>query len=430
VGLATDTGGGSSFSMLRTMNAAHKVARMGGYHLTALRMFYLATRAPADALGCVREQMPDLLASPPSTNTSASDFVSPPMAAFRYRLPRLACLGCWIQWPTERHSLALLEVPPRPRQGARSRPRSPATDRLPGWYAGCSFNLIVIPAVDIASAVWLPAKAGGVQGDPRMCKSLDRRPRRQTVLEEPLLLHPESDTLAQLLRRRRKNVRPARASPATRLETAGCSTLTCGTFLVSFYRCVGGAPRRPRGPLESGLTPPQAERWPTPPDSGSCPTKYHRWPRASTTSCRCGPRPCRSFISMRSPRAASLQFGRRRGHVAVQAARRAPAQLIISPTARWPMLTGPLAGRFGHRWTKMVSHPALGLALLHRRTPGRSMVGGRSLTPAHRGCRCKHRYQHWSTVLVQEAICLWKALAFARGTCPCSSAAWVRRSGG
>lgn len=51
VTLATDVGGGTSFSMLRTMNAAHKVARMGGYHLTALRMFYLATRAAADALG-------------------------------------------------------------------------------------------------------------------------------------------------------------------------------------------------------------------------------------------------------------------------------------------------------------------------------------------------------------------------------------------
>jgi guanine deaminase len=49
--LATDVGGGTSFSMLRTMNAAHKVARMGGYHLTALRMFYLATRGAAEALG-------------------------------------------------------------------------------------------------------------------------------------------------------------------------------------------------------------------------------------------------------------------------------------------------------------------------------------------------------------------------------------------
>ena len=49
--LATDVGGGSSFSMLRTMGTAHKVARMGGYHLTALRMFYLATRGAAEALG-------------------------------------------------------------------------------------------------------------------------------------------------------------------------------------------------------------------------------------------------------------------------------------------------------------------------------------------------------------------------------------------
>ncbi|MGY8524980.1 guanine deaminase [Paracidovorax citrulli] len=49
--LATDVGGGTSFSMLRTMSAAHKVARMGGFHLDARRMFYLATRAGAQALG-------------------------------------------------------------------------------------------------------------------------------------------------------------------------------------------------------------------------------------------------------------------------------------------------------------------------------------------------------------------------------------------
>lgn len=51
VTLATDVGGGTSFSMFRTMNAAHKVARMGGYYLTAQRMFYLATRGAAEALG-------------------------------------------------------------------------------------------------------------------------------------------------------------------------------------------------------------------------------------------------------------------------------------------------------------------------------------------------------------------------------------------
>ncbi|GAB3629359.1 guanine deaminase [Pandoraea terrae] len=50
VALATDVGGGSSFSMLQTMNEAHKVARLSGYHLTAERMFYLATEGAARAL--------------------------------------------------------------------------------------------------------------------------------------------------------------------------------------------------------------------------------------------------------------------------------------------------------------------------------------------------------------------------------------------
>jgi guanine deaminase len=50
VTLATDVGGGTSFSMLQTMNEAHKVARMGGHHLTATRMFWLATAGAAEAL--------------------------------------------------------------------------------------------------------------------------------------------------------------------------------------------------------------------------------------------------------------------------------------------------------------------------------------------------------------------------------------------
>jgi guanine deaminase len=48
--LATDVGGGTSFSMLQTMNEAYKVARMGGTHLPALRMFYLATLGAARAM--------------------------------------------------------------------------------------------------------------------------------------------------------------------------------------------------------------------------------------------------------------------------------------------------------------------------------------------------------------------------------------------
>ncbi|HTH58584.1 MAG TPA: guanine deaminase [Paraburkholderia sp.] len=50
VSLATDVGGGTSFSMLQTMNEAHKVARMGGHHLGATRMFWLATAGAAAAL--------------------------------------------------------------------------------------------------------------------------------------------------------------------------------------------------------------------------------------------------------------------------------------------------------------------------------------------------------------------------------------------
>lgn len=48
--LATDVGGGTSFSMLRTMNGVYKVARMGGTYLPALRMFYLATLGGARSM--------------------------------------------------------------------------------------------------------------------------------------------------------------------------------------------------------------------------------------------------------------------------------------------------------------------------------------------------------------------------------------------
>src|SRR3984885_1136025 len=49
--LGTDVGGGSSFSMLRTMAEAYKVAQLLGQQLPALRAFYLATLAAARMLG-------------------------------------------------------------------------------------------------------------------------------------------------------------------------------------------------------------------------------------------------------------------------------------------------------------------------------------------------------------------------------------------
>jgi guanine deaminase len=50
VGLATDTGGGSSFSMLRTMAAAYEVAQLRGTALHPAQLLWLATRGSAEAL--------------------------------------------------------------------------------------------------------------------------------------------------------------------------------------------------------------------------------------------------------------------------------------------------------------------------------------------------------------------------------------------
>ena len=51
VGMGTDVGGGTSFSMLRTLGEAYKVARLAGATLTPWRAFYLATLGGARALG-------------------------------------------------------------------------------------------------------------------------------------------------------------------------------------------------------------------------------------------------------------------------------------------------------------------------------------------------------------------------------------------
>lgn len=50
IGLATDTGGGSSFSMLRTMAAAYEVAQLRGTPLHPAQLYWLATAGSANAL--------------------------------------------------------------------------------------------------------------------------------------------------------------------------------------------------------------------------------------------------------------------------------------------------------------------------------------------------------------------------------------------
>jgi guanine deaminase len=51
VGLATDVGGGTSYSMLRTAAEAYKVLQLRGQNLPALQAFYLMTLGNARALG-------------------------------------------------------------------------------------------------------------------------------------------------------------------------------------------------------------------------------------------------------------------------------------------------------------------------------------------------------------------------------------------
>jgi guanine deaminase len=50
VGLGTDLGAGTSFSMLSTLNEAYKAAQLNGYALSAGHAYYVATRGTAHAM--------------------------------------------------------------------------------------------------------------------------------------------------------------------------------------------------------------------------------------------------------------------------------------------------------------------------------------------------------------------------------------------
>jgi len=50
VGLGTDLGTGTTFSILATLNEAHKAAQLNGYALSAYHACYLATRGTAQAM--------------------------------------------------------------------------------------------------------------------------------------------------------------------------------------------------------------------------------------------------------------------------------------------------------------------------------------------------------------------------------------------
>lgn len=83
VGLATDVGGGTTFSILQTLNEAYKAAQMNGYALSAGHAFYLATRGGARALDL--DDRIGSLAPGMEADLVVLDLKSTPLIAFRMK---------------------------------------------------------------------------------------------------------------------------------------------------------------------------------------------------------------------------------------------------------------------------------------------------------------------------------------------------------
>lgn len=83
VGLATDVGGGTTLSILQTLNEAYKAAQMNGYALSAGHAFYLATRGGARALDL--EDRVGSLAPGMEADLVVLDLKSTPLIAFRMK---------------------------------------------------------------------------------------------------------------------------------------------------------------------------------------------------------------------------------------------------------------------------------------------------------------------------------------------------------
>jgi guanine deaminase len=83
VGLATDVGGGTTLSILQTLNEAYKAAQMNGNALSAGHAFYLATRGSARAL--YLEDRVGSLAPGMEADLVVLDLKSTPLIAFRMK---------------------------------------------------------------------------------------------------------------------------------------------------------------------------------------------------------------------------------------------------------------------------------------------------------------------------------------------------------
>ncbi|MBM2885533.1 guanine deaminase [Chromobacterium phragmitis] len=95
LGLGTDLGAGTSFSMLQTMNAAYMAAQSHGKPLSAVQAFYLATRGGAEALGIADKV--GSIAPGMEADLAVLNLRSTPLLDFRMRYARGLSEALFIQ---------------------------------------------------------------------------------------------------------------------------------------------------------------------------------------------------------------------------------------------------------------------------------------------------------------------------------------------
>ncbi|MEO9385769.1 guanine deaminase [Chromobacterium phragmitis] len=95
LGLGTDLGAGTSFSMLQTMHAAYMASQTHGKPLTAVQAFYLATRGGAEALGI--EDKVGGIAPGLEADLAVLNLRSTPLLDFRMRYARDLSEALFIQ---------------------------------------------------------------------------------------------------------------------------------------------------------------------------------------------------------------------------------------------------------------------------------------------------------------------------------------------
>lgn len=86
VGLGTDLGAGTSFSILQTLNEAYKAAQFHGFPLSAAQAIYLATRGNARALGL--DDRIGAIEAGMEADIAVLDLVSTPLIAYRMKYAR------------------------------------------------------------------------------------------------------------------------------------------------------------------------------------------------------------------------------------------------------------------------------------------------------------------------------------------------------